>query len=711
LSVIFIISVIGLSFETAHAQTYTNEYLFLDPPPLNVSNGELVVFSGILQYNDGTPIVGETINIKDNLSFASDVTLSTTTTDSNGEYFASWVVTERVNTGGYGRSGNYQIYASHDVYGVYESKSVSDTFSIHISDSSTTPSDNTCTSSYGATFSLDGYPQNVKVGDTVIISGVFHSNNNNCIFVGTTIYLINYASYPFTEIGDPISEYDTVWTKTTTNSDGRFTINWVVEAIKKDWNDTIFLSVLDTNNAVRIKYDTKLDVARYSSLITLDSFPTNVIQGENIIFSGQVYLENANPEGSVVYIKDEDPLNDDDLLSVAYVNGDGSFKATWIANPVDADNSVDVYATYEATPNHYRSSTCDEGVTSDWGGQCLNTIPIYVQPLPLESSPETSLNKKYDFKGDEYIELLTSWDLPEKPFVVITPTPDNYDTAIKYVSATKDGVNLWRDLLESKYGGNWDVDFHVLNITNPSFPKKPDMIIMMVTYDDVSACGTEIAGRSQIPRWQDDDIRPVMLMVCVAFSGYELSNQDVMTTSSHEFYHAMGIGHAWNKPHDLMCSKEGDIYTCGFLGTIVQNDTPSDFDLMAIIKSYGNDGWSNPNPYVIYKSHYTAQEYLDNITPTPVTPTNEIPSWIKNNAAWWAEDAIDDDSFIQGIQFLIKEGIMEISPTTQGSGTGYSEIPSWIKNNAKWWADGSIDESSFISGIEYLVKEGIITIN
>ncbi len=54
---------------------------------------------------------------------------------------------------------------------------------------------------------------------------------------------------------------------------------------------------------------------------------------------------------------------------------------------------------------------------------------------------------------------------------------------------------------------------------------------------------------------------------------------------------------------------------------------------------------------------------------------------------------------------------MEISPTTQGSGTGYSEIPSWIKNNAKWWADGSIDESSFISGIEYLVKEGIITIN
>ena len=39
----------------------------------------------------------------------------------------------------------------------------------------------------------------------------------------------------------------------------------------------------------------------------------------------------------------------------------------------------------------------------------------------------------------------------------------------------------------------------------------------------------------------------------------------------------------------------------------------------------------------------------------------EIPDWIKNNAAWWAEGQIDDNSFVQGIQFLIKEGIMKIN--------------------------------------------------
>ena len=89
----------------------------------------------------------------------------------------------------------------------------------------------------------------------------------------------------------------------------------------------------------------------------------------------------------------------------------------------------------------------------------------------------------------------------------------------------------------------------------------------------------------------------------------------------------------------------------------------------------------------------------------------EIPSWIKNNAGWWAEGAIDDDSFVQGIQFLIQEGIMQIPPTTQGSSSGSNEIPSWIKNNAGWWADGSIDDDSFVGGIQFLIEEGIMSIS
>jgi hypothetical protein len=44
-----------------------------------------------------------------------------------------------------------------------------------------------------------------------------------------------------------------------------------------------------------------------------------------------------------------------------------------------------------------------------------------------------------------------------------------------------------------------------------------------------------------------------------------------------------------------------------------------------------------------------------------VPPPTAIPEWIKNNAGWWANGDIDDSSFVQGIQFLIKEGIMKIT--------------------------------------------------
>ena len=45
-----------------------------------------------------------------------------------------------------------------------------------------------------------------------------------------------------------------------------------------------------------------------------------------------------------------------------------------------------------------------------------------------------------------------------------------------------------------------------------------------------------------------------------------------------------------------------------------------------------------------------------------------VPVWVKNNAGWWASDQIDDQSFLQGIQFLIKEGIMVI-PSTETLGS------------------------------------------
>jgi len=46
-----------------------------------------------------------------------------------------------------------------------------------------------------------------------------------------------------------------------------------------------------------------------------------------------------------------------------------------------------------------------------------------------------------------------------------------------------------------------------------------------------------------------------------------------------------------------------------------------------------------------------------------------------------------------------------------GSQVITSLVPEWVKNNAGWWADGQIPDSAFIDGIEFLIKDGIIKIN
>tara|TARA_B100000676_G_scaffold269279_1_gene285085 strand:+ start:120 stop:1169 length:1050 start_codon:yes stop_codon:yes gene_type:complete len=49
-----------------------------------------------------------------------------------------------------------------------------------------------------------------------------------------------------------------------------------------------------------------------------------------------------------------------------------------------------------------------------------------------------------------------------------------------------------------------------------------------------------------------------------------------------------------------------------------------------------------------------------------------IPDWVKNTAGWWADDQIDDASFVNGIKFLIENDVMEIE--TQDA-TAYDEYP------------------------------------
>jgi len=86
-----------------------------------------------------------------------------------------------------------------------------------------------------------------------------------------------------------------------------------------------------------------------------------------------------------------------------------------------------------------------------------------------------------------------------------------------------------------------------------------------------------------------------------------------------------------------------------------------------------------------------------------------IPDWIKEVAAFWCDEKIDDSSFIEGIQYLIDNDIIIVPATSSGAG-GSQTIPSWVKNNACWWSMNLISDEDFAGGLQYLIGQGIIRV-
>ena len=144
-----------------------------------------------------------------------------------------------------------------------------------------------------------------------------------------------------------------------------------------------------------------------------------------------------------------------------------------------------------------------------------------------------------------------------------------------------------------------------------------------------------------------------------------------------------------------LISMPGDIVYAKYVDSTLPDGLSSEIISAAIVKISGQD----------------MDSLLDKINPNfrIDKSVEKVPSWIKNNAGWWADGSIDDQSFIQGIQFLIKEKIIDVDSSV--SSQNDDQIPSWIKNNAGWWADDQIPESDFLSGINHLVKTGIISIS
>ena len=85
--------------------------------------------------------------------------------------------------------------------------------------------------------------------------------------------------------------------------------------------------------------------------------------------------------------------------------------------------------------------------------------------------------------------------------------------------------------------------------------------------------------------------------------------------------------------------RDADIYIKDFYGDFVSNQS--------------NDGGKALN----FKA---CPAMLDTFTTGYTSEQNSaiplsLPDWIKNNAKWWSNNEIDDDTFVNGIQYLVNK--------------------------------------------------------
>lgn len=127
-----------------------------------------------------------------------------------------------------------------------------------------------------------------------------------------------------------------------------------------------------------------------------------------------------------------------------------------------------------------------------------------------------------------------------------------------------------------------------------------------------------------------------------------------------------------------------------------------------------------PSPYPFEVTVYPQGKYTLEIEYSGNSDTVEfelidsgnivIPLWIREISKYWYNDVISDIEFADGIEFLIKEGIIIVQQTESHSTTTEVTIPNWVKKSTGWWIDGIISDREYAAALEYLIKAGIIVV-
>lgn len=433
------------------------------------------------------------------------------------------------------------------------------------------------TTAYGQGFSdyldtsveLDRIPSTIHAGDRVTFTGTLTSTTGSPL-PDRTVWICE---------DDPFVPDDCI-ARGTTDRSGRFAISWTAEAGTVEIDFDIYAE-FDGDAGYWGSQSPRqiMSVLKYGGSIVLDSIPDSAAFGEAVTFSGTLVLEGHGTEGAIVYIKDEDTFNPDDLLASAYVDGTGRFTTYWIAQDVDPTSTVEIQAVFEGNDLYRRIASP------------IQEMRTYAGQLPPPSTPAA---------GEGYMELYHSLDFGQAPLIHIVPSPDSYETVRKHIAPVQEGILQLTAMIEHAYpDGDWNVAFEVVEPGQGFVGSKPDITVNLVTSHEDEGCGVDYAGWALPTR-----SKPVQTVVC---SLADSTNEDIGATAMHEFIHAVGVGHTFNIRGDLLCSVEDGGPTCPDLYS--RSNEPSSLNLAAIVATYGTDGFTNPNNWVSYRERFTVGDY------------------------------------------------------------------------------------------------------
>ena len=103
----------------------------------------------------------------------------------------------------------------------------------------------------------------------------------------------------------------------------------------------------------------------------------------------------------------------------------------------------------------------------------------------------------------------------------------------------------------------------------------------------------------------------------------------------------------------------------------------------------------------------TSDEDLEDLL-GDVESVTAVPTWMKDDAGWWAHNQVDDSDFASSIEYLGAQKIMRLSD--QPVSDSAPSIPAWVKAIAAWWAEGKIPDQDFVNAMQFLVDHGVIKV-